>query len=56
MATPGQGSERPRVLLVEDDQDIASLVQLHLQDIEADVTHVARGDGSFAPAASACRS
>ena len=50
MATPGQGSERPRVLLVEDDQDIASLVQLHLQDIEADVTHVARGDDALASA------
>ena len=35
---------RPRILLVEDDQDIAQLVQLHLQDLEASVQHSDRGD------------
>lgn len=35
---------RLRILLVEDDQDIAQLVQLHLQDLDADIEHISRGD------------
>ncbi|MGI9284864.1 MAG: response regulator [Pseudomonadales bacterium] len=38
---------RLRILLVEDDQDIAQLVQLHLQDLNADITHVSRGDDAL---------
>ena len=34
----------PRILLVEDDQPIADLLQLHLKDENWDVTHCARGD------------
>ncbi len=37
-------SSRLRILLVEDDQDIAQLVQLHLLDLDADIEHVSRGD------------
>lgn len=35
---------QPRILLVEDDADIARLVQLHLQELNAEVIHTARGD------------
>jgi len=35
---------RPRILLIEDDQDIANLVQLHLNDLNVDFKHCARGD------------
>jgi DNA-binding response OmpR family regulator len=34
----------PRILLVEDDQPIADLLQLHLKDEHWEVTHCARGD------------
>ena len=34
----------PRILLVEDDQPIADLLQLHLRDENWEVTHCARGD------------
>ena len=34
----------PKILLVEDDEDIARLVQLHLKDINAEVVHCSRGD------------
>lgn len=36
--------DAPRILLVEDDPDIARLVRLHLEDISALTTHSARGD------------
>jgi len=36
-----------RVLLVEDEQDIADLVTLHLKDLEVDVTHVADGNDAI---------
>ncbi|MES2825913.1 MAG: response regulator transcription factor [Pseudomonadota bacterium] len=36
---------RPRrFLVVEDELDLANLIQLHLQDFHAEVTHVDRGD------------
>ena len=34
----------PRILLVEDDADIARLVALHLADLESEVEHCDRGD------------
>lgn len=34
----------PKILLVEDDDDIARLVLLHLKDIDAAVMHCSRGD------------
>lgn len=37
----------PKILLVEDDDDIARLVQLHLKDIDATVTHCSRGDDAL---------
>jgi DNA-binding response OmpR family regulator len=33
-----------RFLVVEDELDLANLIQLHLQDFRAEVTHVDRGD------------
>lgn len=33
-----------RILLVEDEADIAALVRLHLEDIGAEISHVDRGD------------
>lgn len=36
-----------RVLLVEDEQDIADLVSLHLQDLDVEVTHVANGNDAI---------
>ena len=36
--------EPPRILLVEDDADIAALVLLHLEDLDAAVQHSDRGD------------
>jgi DNA-binding response OmpR family regulator len=36
-----------RILLVEDDQDIAQLVQLHLSDLNIDFEHCARGDDAL---------
>ena len=36
--------EPPRILLVEDDADIAALVLLHLEDLDAAVQHRDRGD------------
>ena len=44
MNTLSSTPAKPRVLLVEDDEDIARLVGLHLTDIDADVTHSDRGD------------
>jgi DNA-binding response OmpR family regulator len=37
-------SKRWKILLVEDEQDIAALVSLHLEDIGAETTHIDRGD------------
>ena len=37
-------ANQPRILLVEDDADIAQLTQLHLQDLDAVVEHCDRGD------------
>lgn len=34
----------PRILLVEDDADIARLIALHLEDLECEVQHCSRGD------------
>ena len=39
---------RPRILLVEDDEDIAGLVKLHLAELEADLEHCNRGDTTAA--------
>ncbi|MCZ6830865.1 MAG: response regulator transcription factor [Gammaproteobacteria bacterium] len=36
--------QRLRILLVEDDTDIAQLVLLHLEDLDAQVKHTDRGD------------
>ena len=36
--------QQTRILLVEDDQDIAQLVQLHLEDLNVDSEHCDRGD------------
>ncbi|MEO0435910.1 MAG: response regulator transcription factor [Pseudomonadota bacterium] len=41
-------TETPRILLVEDDPDIARLVQLHLDDVPAVTTHSSRGDEGLA--------
>jgi DNA-binding response OmpR family regulator len=40
-------SPQLRILLVEDDADIARLVLLHLQDLQADVHHSDRGDSAL---------
>ncbi|MCL4104548.1 UNVERIFIED_CONTAM: hypothetical protein GTU68_047510 [Idotea baltica] len=40
-----------RILLVEDEADIAALVSLHLEDIGAEITHVDRGDLALEQAA-----
>lgn len=37
-----------RLLLVEDDEDIARLVTLHLQELSAEVCHSSRGDEALA--------
>ncbi|MEO1078363.1 MAG: response regulator transcription factor [Pseudomonadota bacterium] len=37
-------SSRPRILLVEDDPDIARLVALHLGELDLEVEHCDRGD------------
>lgn len=37
-------SKRWNILLVEDEQDIAALVSMHLEDIGAQTTHIDRGD------------
>jgi len=37
----------PRILLVEDDADIAQLVCLHLEDLNAECHHSARGDDAL---------
>ena len=42
-----RATEQPRILLVEDDEDIARLALLHLQDIDGAVEHVARGDDAL---------
>lgn len=47
-AAPKTMTESPRILLVEDDPDIARLVQLHLDDIPAVTTHSERGDEGLA--------
>lgn len=39
--TPAQ---QRRFLVVEDELDLANLIQLHLQDFHAHITHIARGD------------
>ena len=44
MANEAREAKRSRILVVEDDEDIAKLVLLHLQDIDADVEHLSRGD------------
>ena len=40
-----------RILLVEDEADIAALVSLHLEDIGAEILHVDRGDVALEQAA-----
>lgn len=40
-------SKNARILLVEDDADIAQLVTLHLEDLNAHVVHSARGDDAL---------
>ena len=42
----------PRILLVEDDPDIAKLVMLHLADIDASVAYCERGDDGLQRASS----
>lgn len=36
--------QQRRFLVVEDELDLANLIQLHLQDFHADITHIDRGD------------
>src|SRR3954467_2715076 len=36
--------KKRRFLIVEDEQDLANLIRLHLQDFHADIIHVDRGD------------
>ena len=50
-ATP---SDPPRILLVEDDEDIARLILLHLRDIDARAQHCARGDDALNLATQDC--
>ncbi len=47
MTEPGTSTKQPRILLVEDDEDIARLVLLHLRDIDAQVEHCDRGDDAL---------
>ena len=47
MNDTSRATQQPRVLFVEDDEDIARLVLLHLQDIDGDVEHVGRGDDAL---------
>lgn len=44
MAESHSAQSSPRLMLVEDDEDIARLVALHLADINATVHHCNRGD------------
>ena len=44
MTESATSSNPPRILLVEDDEDIARLILLHLRDIDAHVRHCDRGD------------
>ena len=44
-------SKRWKILLVEDEQDIAALVAMHLEDIGAQTTHIDRGDLALLEAA-----
>jgi len=37
-------TSKPKILIIEDEQDIARLIQLHLEDIDAVVAHCDRGD------------
>lgn len=37
-------SKNLRIMLVEDEEDIASLIQLHLEELNADIKHYDRGD------------
>jgi DNA-binding response OmpR family regulator len=43
-----QASVQPRILVVEDDPDIARLLILHLEDLDAQVKHAERGDDAYA--------
>ena len=36
--------QKRRFLVVEDELDLANLIQLHLQDFHAEITHIDRGD------------
>ncbi|GAB5412623.1 MAG: response regulator transcription factor [Congregibacter sp.] len=44
MSDKSSASATPRILLVEDDADIARLVTLHLEDLNAEVVHSQSGD------------
>lgn len=44
MARSELAAKQPRILVVEDDEDIARLILLHLEDIDAQVEHIVRGD------------
>ncbi|WOJ98510.1 response regulator transcription factor [Congregibacter brevis] len=37
----------PRILVVEDDEDIARLIVMHLEDLNAELTHCDRGDDAL---------
>lgn len=54
MIAPATPSDPPRILLVEDDEDIARLILLHLRDIDARARHCARGDDALNLAAQDC--
>jgi DNA-binding response OmpR family regulator len=45
---PGNTAPQLRILLVEDDRDIAQLVLLHLEDVDALVQHSDHGDDALA--------
>lgn len=47
MMESAASSKPPRILLVEDDEDIARLILLHLRDIDAQVRHCDRGDNAL---------
>ncbi|WP_439105840.1 response regulator [Congregibacter sp.] len=38
----------PRILIVEDDEDIARLIAMHLEDLNAELIHSIRGDHALA--------
>ncbi|MBX9704856.1 MAG: response regulator transcription factor [Gammaproteobacteria bacterium] len=46
--------QKRRFLVVEDELDIANLIQLHLQDFHAEIVHIDRGDLALQKALNEC--